>query len=132
MNDEVVLRHDRPDASLCPVRAKASIEAYVELGMPVGSFIRAVLANDLYEAVIRADEVNLPALPHIVAYVVWHVPAAMRGSDAIVSAHIAAKRKAVRDSAAGQRRPQLDSRVVDQQETFRVTLEYAGHPEEQG
>lgn len=84
----------RPDPALCPPRVRASIDAYCELGMPVGDFVRSVLANDLFDAVTRADDVNLPALPHIVAYVVQRVPSALCGSHEKVNWHIASKRGA--------------------------------------
>lgn len=79
------------DAALCPERVRLSIEAYVQLGRPPGDFVRAVLANDLYDAVSRADDINLPALPHIVAYVIAKVPAALCGSRKAVNDHIARK-----------------------------------------
>lgn len=93
-----LLQATRPDHRSCPARAKASIDAYCELGMPPGDFVRAVLSNDLYDAVTRPDDINLPALPHIVAYVVQRVPMAICGSRDAVHKHIAAK-KETRDSA---------------------------------
>lgn len=81
----------RPDHTLCPARAKSSIDAYCELGLPPGDFVRSVLANDLYGAVTRADDVNLPALQHVVAYVVKRVPASLCGSMAAVNKHLELK-----------------------------------------
>lgn len=53
-------------------------------GLPTGDFLRAVLENNLSEAILRADDVNLRALPHIVAYVHEHLPAVAWGSKAAV------------------------------------------------
>ena len=47
---------------------------YVEHGIPPGDFLTAVLANDLQEAVGRADVHNLRALPNIVALVYNDLP----------------------------------------------------------
>lgn len=45
-----------------------SLEAYVETHRGVGSFLAAVIRNDLADAVARADDENLPNLP---AYIGW-------------------------------------------------------------
>lgn len=72
-----------PNPNFCPLRVQSSLEAYVR-GLPPGDFIRAVLSNDLNEAIARADDVNIHALPHIVAYVREHLPALSWGSKANV------------------------------------------------
>lgn len=88
-----------PNAALCPVNVRKAFDNYVYLGVPLGSFLTAVLSNDLKEAIGRADDTNLVALPHIVAYLyneipaaLWGSPAALWGSPAKVAAHIEAKR----------------------------------------
>ena len=68
-----------------------SLRAYVEERRPVGHFLRAVLSNDLAEAVARGDEENLEAL---VVYVRWlynYAPADCWGSPKKVSAWLAHK-----------------------------------------
>jgi hypothetical protein len=47
---------------------------------PVGSFLTAVLENDLTAAVCRADKAQLAALLPIVFYVHWCPPSAGHGS----------------------------------------------------
>ena len=69
-----------PDPKLCPARVQSSLEGYVR-GLPPGDFVRAVLSNDLNEAIARADDVNIHALLHIVAYVREHLPAVAWGSS---------------------------------------------------
>jgi hypothetical protein len=76
----VLLDPPTPNPTLCPRRVQSSLEAYVR-GLPPGSFVRAVLSNDLNEAIARADDVNIHALPHIVAYVREHLPAVAWGSS---------------------------------------------------
>jgi hypothetical protein len=78
-----------PNEKFCPAHIRKSIDAYVQQGRPTGSFVRAVLCNDLKEAIGRADETNLEALPHIVAYVYNRVPFVVWGSEARVDAHLA-------------------------------------------
>lgn len=58
-----------PSADLCPPGCLPGLEAYRDHGRPTGGFLRAVLENDLNEAIFRAKDVNLPMLPHIVAWV---------------------------------------------------------------
>lgn len=65
---------------MIPEMLKASIDRYVEKRQPVGDFLRAVLSNDLREAVIRADETNLRELKQIVGYCYWEIPGNCWGS----------------------------------------------------
>lgn len=75
-----------PDMRQCPQHIRESIDAYVEQGRATGGFLRAVLENDLRGAIGRADEINLAALPHIVAYINERVPAIATGSAQLVDA----------------------------------------------
>jgi hypothetical protein len=59
---------------------KAQLDAYINHHTPVGSFLTAVLANDLREAVGRADSRNLPLLPLYVQYLYNEAPSACWGS----------------------------------------------------
>lgn len=45
-----------------------SLRQYVVDGRPTGEFLRAVLRNDLTDAVTRADKGNLALLPEIVRF----------------------------------------------------------------
>ena len=51
-----------------------TIKDYVIKGWEPGGFVRAVLENNLSEAIARADENNLASLKDIVMYVYWCVP----------------------------------------------------------
>lgn len=79
----------RPSAALCPDSTRARIDDYVTHGRGVGGFLRAVLENDLMHAVQFADDENLVALPHIVAYITDRVPVRAWGSERAVTAHLA-------------------------------------------
>jgi len=63
-----------------PKRTIQALDRWVNQGILPGSFLRAVLSNDLYETVLRADKENLEALPHIVVYVYTILPTESRGS----------------------------------------------------
>ncbi len=65
---------------LAPVHVLDGINRYVERGIAPGDFARAVLANDLTEAVGLADDASLGGLVDVVAYVRWEIPARCHGS----------------------------------------------------
>ncbi len=58
-----------------PPHLEASLRRYVEDGVPTGHFLQACIENNLIEAVGRADEESLAALPAIVGYLVNECPA---------------------------------------------------------
>jgi hypothetical protein len=57
-----------------------SIQRYVEKGIRPGDFLTAVICNDLFEAIGRADEDNLRNLPAIVGYFYNKTPPPCWGS----------------------------------------------------
>lgn len=63
-----------------PPRMMGAIERYVNQGIPPGDFLTAVICNDLFEAVGRADEENMANLPAYVAYFYNEVTGACWGS----------------------------------------------------
>ncbi len=69
-----------------PPRILASLQRYAREHTPTGGFLRAVLANDLTQAVGGADPESMAALPAIVAYVYMELPSACHGSAATVEA----------------------------------------------
>jgi hypothetical protein len=75
-----------------------SIRFYVKSGLEPGSFLTAVICNDLKEACARADRENIRRLPAIVAYFYNETPSPCWGSRARMDAWMSAKmaeRKAV-------------------------------------
>jgi len=60
---------------------KESLKRYVDHGIETGSFLRAVLENNLSEAFSRADYINQTRLHEIVRYVYNHLPANCWGSE---------------------------------------------------
>ena len=65
---------------MIPPHIKAGIDGYVDKGNCVGHFFRAVLSNDLFEAVFRADGESLSCLHDICLYVFNFTPAPCWGS----------------------------------------------------
>ena len=63
-----------------PEHIVESLEAFKANGRPVGDFLRAVLSNDLTDAVGRADSENAKILAEIVKHVYWEMPADSWGS----------------------------------------------------
>ena len=59
---------------------KDAIDLYIQKGRYTGSFLRAVLTNDLFEAVGRADHLNIDLIPTYCAYLYNECPAGCFGS----------------------------------------------------
>ena len=57
-----------------------SLERYVNDRCPTGSFLRAVLSNDLMDACARADMRNQRRLPEIASYIYNNLPMLCWGS----------------------------------------------------
>lgn len=69
-----------------PERMMEGLRAYINDHRPPGSFLRAVLENDLHGAVNRADAENLANLPAYIGYLHWEAPPACFGSPERVAA----------------------------------------------
>lgn len=70
----------RFDKSLIPRHLQAALDRYVIEHIPTGSFLEAVLTNDLKGAIQNASDDSLDALPAIVAYVHNNTPHDCKGS----------------------------------------------------
>lgn len=77
--------------SQLPMRddVKESLDRYVKQGIPPGGFLTAVLENNLFEAVGRADEYNLATLASICRYIYNDLPATCWGSPQRVTDFLA-------------------------------------------
>lgn len=74
------------DYTLIPPNTIQTIKDYVERGLKPGSFIDAVLTNDLRTACARADIENRHVLYDIVMYCENEIPGACWGSTSKVIA----------------------------------------------
>ncbi len=65
---------------------KEELDRYVSHKIRTGSFLQAVLENNLMEAFARADDENVVGMYDIVKYVYNNVPIACYGSPAKIQA----------------------------------------------
>jgi hypothetical protein len=63
-----------------PDHLRAGLVRYFSDGIMPGSFLQAVLCNDLIEAVRRADPSSRSALPSLIDFLMMHAPAQAWGS----------------------------------------------------
>jgi hypothetical protein len=71
-----------------PENTKRTIDDYVSKKYPPGSFVYAVLCNNLSEAIGNADEVNAQHIRGIVCYVYNKIPSNVWGSKEKVDKHL--------------------------------------------
>jgi len=64
-----------------PQRMMDGINRYLDYGIIPGSFLQAVICNDLMEAASRADTENLNNLPAFMAFFYHHTPSGCWGSQ---------------------------------------------------
>ena len=79
-----------PDPGKCPEDIVEDLTRYRDHGVPVGTFLRAVLCNDLAEAFGKADVSNCEALGHIIAWVYANMPAGVWHNAERVDSHVKA------------------------------------------
>ena len=73
-------------ASYIPGHLREGLVRYFSDGILPGSFLQAVLSNDLASAVGRADPIALRGLGHLVEFLNAHAPAGSWGSrDAVLA-----------------------------------------------
>lgn len=77
------------DWSVIPHHMRGSIERYVMNGVPMGSFLTAIFANDFQEAAGRADDQNRHALFGYAQFLYNSVPSSCKGSYEAVNGWIA-------------------------------------------
>lgn len=69
------------EKAMMPRALKASIDLYVDRGVPVGGFVYAVLSNNLFEVFSRAEEHYRANLETICDYIQNYTPAICYGSE---------------------------------------------------
>ena len=71
-----------------PSHTKETLERYILDRLPPGGFLTAVLANDLFTAVGRADHWNNQAFKEICGWIINRAPQDCYGSYAIVNKYL--------------------------------------------
>lgn len=82
------------DYSGLPESLREGARRYFEHGIQPGSFLTAVIQNDLQEVAQRADTLHRILLVEIVQWVIAHAPSGSWGSPAEMAAWMKAKRTA--------------------------------------
>lgn len=80
------------DFSVIPERIMNNLLAYVKGEEAPGGFLFAVLSNDLFQAIGRADNEMKPLIPLLVHYIHWNVPGGCHGSPEHVKRWLEEKR----------------------------------------
>jgi hypothetical protein len=68
------------DWSKIPDHGRANLQRYIEHGVPPGSFLEAVICNDLKEACMRADDINQRRIFDYVQFLYQYAPSVAWGS----------------------------------------------------
>ncbi len=76
---------DIHDYSQIPDHMMINIKNYVAGKEYIGGFLTAIFSNDLFEAVSRADHINMAIIPVYVAYIQNKVPYNCHGSKEIIN-----------------------------------------------
>lgn len=69
------------DGYRVPEHTQAALERYFTHALEPGSFLMAVLTNDLYSAALRADSLNSTSLTEIVKWLWFEAPPGSFGSS---------------------------------------------------
>ena len=77
------------DYTMIPEHCRESMKAYIEIGQPVGSFLRAVLCDSLCGAMGQADSINREHLLDYCDFLYLYAPGKCWGSHEKVEAWIA-------------------------------------------
>lgn len=78
---------------LIPEHMREGVKLYIEQGVRPGSFLAAVVCNDLKEAIGNADSINRERLADIVTFFYTYAPAACWGSPKAMKDWMKAKAK---------------------------------------
>lgn len=71
-----------------PELVRDTLIRYIEKGIPTGGFLEAVLSNDLFEAMARADDFNRHQIFEIVSWIYNYAPSSCHGSGLVYAAWI--------------------------------------------
>jgi len=69
---------------MIPQHTQYGIDSYVTDKIPPGGFLYAVLSNNLFEAMMKADDINQSRMHDICSYIYNNTPANCWGSPEIV------------------------------------------------
>ena len=99
-----------PQYSKIPVQVLDSLYEYIDSKVPTGSFLRAVLSNDLSEACARADSECIASLPVLVQFLYNNAPSGCYGTPTVVADWL---RKGAAERTAAAAEPPPPQIVID-------------------
>jgi len=97
ITDDWTFRHQT-----IPEHMRAGIELYVNRGILLGSFLRAIICNDLSAAVANADAVNMGLIPVYTAWFYNEAPSTCWGSPEKMKAWMRSKQAAAKEVSNDQ------------------------------
>lgn len=68
-----------------PEHLREGVRNWIEQGITPGSFLRAVIRNDLQAACLRADEISYAQMRQLIRWLVQFAPSGSYGSDKVFS-----------------------------------------------
>lgn len=74
------VRLDKTGMEIIPAHMRGAMERYLSHGLEPGSFLTAVLCNDLSGAFLAADHINRERIGDFMAYLWWNAPSQAWGS----------------------------------------------------
>jgi hypothetical protein len=84
---------------LIPEHMHGGLRRYIENGILPGSFLTAVLTNDLKNAIGFADHINLWNIPRYVSFLYNYAPSGCWGSPAKVQSWVEKLQETTQESA---------------------------------
>ena len=89
--EEIMILHERNQAQVVPKHTLESLNRYVYDKIPPGSFLTAVLLNDLKGAFGKADDMNIANMYAILKHCYNNIPIDCWGSPENVAAWLEGK-----------------------------------------
>ena len=83
----------------CPGNFREALKRHVEFGIVPGSFLTAVLSNDLFDAMNRADVVSKAQLGELCKFIYFSLPGVAWGSKDQVIFYTKTRREWVVENA---------------------------------
>jgi len=85
------MEKDNIDYHILPEHIRGGVQRYIEYGITPGSFLSAVICNDLKESFGCADHINTARMHDIVSFFYNEAPSTCWGSQQIMDEWIEAK-----------------------------------------
>lgn len=79
-SDRVYPNIEPEDWRWVPKGLRPGLQRWFDQGIKPGSFLQAVLANDLTKAAFQADRTNFPQMGNVAKFIYWHAPPGSYGS----------------------------------------------------